>query len=251
MKKYNPHSIPPPLPQNKSMKYRLCPGHPGYAVSDKGIVLSCRQSGSWKRRKLHKARYGYMSIAVDSKTYQVHRFVLEAFAGPCPEGMECRHLDGNPANNSLDNLRWGTRQENVDDKQRHGTQIRGEKTCNAVLTEDLVIELRKRAISQGNRSLAREYGLTEGAVTNAIRGRTWGHLPGAISKPHGNFTLTKDTVIELRKLATSYTNGALARKFNLSPNTVHAAVSGATWKHLPGAIKKRPGRKPKAMEHCA
>src|SRR5688572_6260712 len=51
----------------------------------------------------------------------IHHLVLEAFVGPCPEGMECRHVDGSPPNNRLDNLSWGTHVENEADKRRHGT----------------------------------------------------------------------------------------------------------------------------------
>jgi hypothetical protein len=249
MKKYNPHSIPPPFPKENSIVYRLCPGHPGYAISDNGIVISCRQSGYWKKRKLIKTRLGYYDVCLeDRKQYRVHRLVLEAFIGPCPKGMECRHIDGKPTNNRLENLAWGTRKENIQDKLLHKTQPRGENTCNAVLTEFQVLELRKQAITQSNRSLARKYNLTSGVVTSAIKGKTWAHLPGWVSKPQGNFSLTEEIVLELRRLAATYTNRSLARKFNLSFNTVHAAVSGVTWKHLPGAIKKSPGRKRKEIE---
>ena len=30
----------------------------------------------------------------------VHKLVLLAFVGPRPKGMQCRHLDGDPGNNS-------------------------------------------------------------------------------------------------------------------------------------------------------
>lgn len=50
----------------------------------------------------------------------VHRIVLEAFVGPCPEGMEGCHNDGNPGNNRVGNLRWDTRSANHFDKMRHG-----------------------------------------------------------------------------------------------------------------------------------
>jgi hypothetical protein len=52
----------------------------------------------------------------------VHRLVLEAFVGPCPIGMQCRHFpDPNPANCNLKNLQWGTPMENTEDKRVHGT----------------------------------------------------------------------------------------------------------------------------------
>ena len=55
-----------------------------------------------------------------SRIFRVHRLVLEAFVGPCPNGLEARHLDGNPANNNRNNLCWGTPAENTEDKRKHG-----------------------------------------------------------------------------------------------------------------------------------
>lgn len=57
----------------------------------------------------------------------VHRLVLEAFVGPCPEGMEACHWDGDPTNNRLENLRWDTRSENHRDAARHGTHFSTQK----------------------------------------------------------------------------------------------------------------------------
>lgn len=57
---------------------------------------------------------------------------MAAFAGPCPEGLEVRHLDGDPANNRLTNLCYGTHSENVQDSLRHGTHAQARKDhCNA------------------------------------------------------------------------------------------------------------------------
>lgn len=61
----------------------------------------------------------------------VHRLVLLAFRGPCPQGMEGCHRNGNPADNRLTNLRWGTPSSNVLDSVRHGTHWQTRKThCN-------------------------------------------------------------------------------------------------------------------------
>lgn len=51
----------------------------------------------------------------------VHRLVLEAFVGPCPPGMETRHLNGNPKDNRLENLAWGSATENAQDTKDHGS----------------------------------------------------------------------------------------------------------------------------------
>ena len=38
---------------------------------------------------------------------------MEAFVGPRPEGNEVLHLNGNPSDNRLENLKYGTRRENI------------------------------------------------------------------------------------------------------------------------------------------
>lgn len=60
--------------------------------------------------------------------YRVSRLVCAAWHGPCPEGMECRHLDDNKLNNTPSNLRWGTRSENTYDKVRNGRHPMASRT---------------------------------------------------------------------------------------------------------------------------
>lgn len=62
------------------------------------------------------------------RTCLIHHLVLEAFVGPRPQGCECRHLDGNPTNNILTNLVWGTHVENMRDRARHGTHDKARRT---------------------------------------------------------------------------------------------------------------------------
>lgn len=77
---------------------------------------------------------GYQQVSLfrdgSRRSFTVHHLVLTAFIGDRPDGMLCRHIDGNPANNVLDNLRWGTPSENMRDKRRHGTDHNVNKaTC--------------------------------------------------------------------------------------------------------------------------
>ena len=99
------------------------PGFPGYTIVRDGRVWSHKTSKILKPSKISK--YGHLCIALcnNGKMHRrlVHRLVLETFVGPCPDGLECRHLDGNPANNRVENLRWGTRIENIRDQSRHKT----------------------------------------------------------------------------------------------------------------------------------
>lgn len=74
-------------------------------------------------------RYGHVLVTLrtpEGKQVQrhIHTLVLEAFVGPCPEGLECRHLDGDAGNNRLTNLRWGSRMENQKDRRFHEKEAR-------------------------------------------------------------------------------------------------------------------------------
>lgn len=59
---------------------------------------------------------------------QVHRLVLEAFVGPCPQGMTCLHYNDVADDNRLENLRWGTYSDNMYDCVRNGNHHCANKT---------------------------------------------------------------------------------------------------------------------------
>ena len=95
-----------------------------YQVSNDGIVLSVISGGlilkHYVRVTGHLA-YGLSDANGKAHMRYGHRLVLEAFVGPRPPGRECCHRDGNPANNHVSNLYWGTSAENRQDSIRHGT----------------------------------------------------------------------------------------------------------------------------------
>ena len=78
----------------------------------------------------HRGGYKLINLSRDGhrKSATVHKLVLEAFVGTAPSGMEACHADGDPANNRLDNLRWGTSTENNFDIVRHGNHYQSNKT---------------------------------------------------------------------------------------------------------------------------
>lgn len=100
-----------------------------YEVSDHGRVRSLDRITSHgnrlrgrvlKERPLPNGRprvtLAHNATTIDAYTY---RLVLESFIGPCPPGMEALHWDDDHNNNHLDNLRWGTRTDNMRDMSRN------------------------------------------------------------------------------------------------------------------------------------
>ena len=107
-----------------------------YMVSDQGRVWSKermvrhgrgpglrKHAGRMLKLGRKPAGYPIVSHAVAPGVVRhlyVHRLVLEAFVGPCPEGHVARHLDDDKENNHLSNLSWGSESENAHDKIRNG-----------------------------------------------------------------------------------------------------------------------------------
>lgn len=56
------------------------------------------------------------------------RLMLLTFVGQPKPGQVCRHLDDDPTNNALGNLRWGTQSENMHDKVANGLHWGSNKT---------------------------------------------------------------------------------------------------------------------------
>lgn len=79
----------------------------------------------------HRAGHLYVHLARVGRKVRVlpvHRLVLAAFVGPCPDGTEGCHWDGDPSNNHISNLYWGTKSQNTYDRIRHGTHNQARKT---------------------------------------------------------------------------------------------------------------------------
>ena len=107
-----------------------------YRVSNQGRVMSLDRLDSWGRSIKGKilrlsggGRYPMVGLCKDGKIThkRVHRLVLEAFEGPCPDGMEACHRNDIPTDNRIDNLYWGSPSENKLDlvkNNRHHNAIK-------------------------------------------------------------------------------------------------------------------------------
>ncbi len=153
---------------------RSIPGYADYTVTRQGEIFSYKWN---KRRRLEPtiSASGYRTVECDSVSQPVGRWVLLAFVGSCPAECEMLHKNGNRLDDRLKNLRWGSRQENINDRQRHGTQCQGVEHPRARLTAAQVRVLREayRSKTRTIADLAREYGVGYYTASNAARGRSY------------------------------------------------------------------------------
>lgn len=91
------------------------PGYDGfYQISNHGQVYSHKSKRIIKGSTLY-AGYQYVNLCNNgvSKNISIHRLVACAFI-PNPDNLPVvHHIDENPQNNSVSNLKWCTQKENV------------------------------------------------------------------------------------------------------------------------------------------
>ncbi len=157
-------------------------------MGDNGLVWTRKVRGSgtkmgtWRELIPTPSRnpnYLRVGLSKDNKqtSFLVSNLVLMAFEGPCPEGMECCHNNGDSRDNRLSNLRWGTPKENGEDRVTHGTTARGSRNHKAKLTEQDVVEIR-RLRSKGVRqiTLCRHFNVSDGTMSLICRNKIWKHV---------------------------------------------------------------------------
>jgi len=159
-----------------------------YSVSDRGRIRRDKATrmnpvGSIVRTPVDQRGYPMCSIRGHTgkfTTKRVHVMVLEAFAGPRPEGYISRHLDGNPSNNNVSNLRWGTYRENSADTKRHGRATTGENHPFCRLTEAKVRMIRVlwEARVFPRCEIAEVFGISDAHVSGICNGTFWKEVEG-------------------------------------------------------------------------
>jgi len=126
--------------------------------------------GNGRITRLQVTLYG---LDYSRENIGIGSLVLRTWVGPCPEGMECCHNDGNYMNNYIDNLRWDTRRNNHIDKFKHGTMH------TVKHSKEIVLEIRKLFDSREYKEwdLVEKFNIPISTISHIVHRRTWKHLP--------------------------------------------------------------------------
>ena len=130
----------------------------------------------WKRGRVGKGYGAYYPNGKGSQRY-AHIVAVEKDGREVPDGLVVMHTCDNPPCVNPAHLVVDTQRENLLDMQRKGrkVQVRREGHPRAKLTEEQVVEIRKRyptrAVSV--RVMAREYGISHVQLMRVAKGRAW------------------------------------------------------------------------------
>lgn len=157
---------------------REIPGFPGYVIQRDGRVFSAkhRKIGLREVRQQRSAKgYIYVGLCLRGRKLnrRIHRLLLEAFVGPS-NGLWGLHRNDDRSDNRLENLYWGTPQDNTNDAANHGLLKHGGRHPMRRLSAEQVLEIRSRYTSgETCKHLASEYGVSTSTTQRVAMRTSW------------------------------------------------------------------------------
>ena len=167
-------------------RWEQIPNYEGwYDISDFGRVKRVKASmgavvGRILKQQINQHGYymSHLSKKNEDRLLATHRLVILAFVGPCPDGKQVNHIDGDKTNNRVDNLEYVTPSENIRHAYRMGlASNQGERSSGNKLIEDNVHEIR-RLLLKGytRRAIAPLFNVSHQTITDISTGKSWFYL---------------------------------------------------------------------------
>jgi hypothetical protein len=154
------------------MEWRAIPGWP-YEASDTGEVRNSRTGLVLRQKKNTRSGKAYLYVTLCDAPRKfggaVHRLVLMAFDRMPRDGEEADHIDREPSNNRLENLRWLTVRENRDQR----IIPRADNHRSAKLSWSDVVRIRHIDDPAHDVRLAELLGVSRETVRDARNGKQW------------------------------------------------------------------------------
>lgn len=229
----------------------------GTLKTDKDGAKYWRPVLSWPTNKYGHRSFNYHGSG-RKKMRSVAVLIATLFHGPRPKGMEVCHNNGVASDNRAENLRWDFKINNVADKYKHGTMPLGTKVWTAKLTDELVLDMRNSARIDRLTvaECARLHKLTHDAASDAITGKSWAHVPGAlcdneiarasnVGSHNPSAKLTEVLVFEMRTKTREFgwTISTAAETYGVTPSNALAVLTGKTWRLAGGPLLKPNNRR--------
>jgi hypothetical protein len=176
LKPDNDRAMPSARAATPSVEWRQIVGYEGlYDVSNDGRVRNAR-----RMRELSPVAdtCGYPTVKLCRNNletrYSIHRLVCRAFRGIPFAGAQVAHLNGNPADNRAENLKWVTCAENNSHKAIHGTRQIGARNGRSKYTGktiETVREMHRGGFSE--KKIAELTGVSKSHVHRVVAWETW------------------------------------------------------------------------------
>jgi len=158
------------------------PNHYGYFIDKEGTGVWTMRKGSLK--KLNVFLWGgspksYRSVLFTDNSkkvkHKIGKLVLETFVSARPEGNVVRHGIKGKLVDSLDNLKWGTPQQNIEDQYTQNEILRGEDNPMAKLN-NFQVRLIRRSFDEiycPAKYLSMVFNISSAVISQIMTNRKW------------------------------------------------------------------------------
>lgn len=157
-----------------------------YQISNRGRVKSLPRNGTCSREKIltpHRDSKGSYNVSLSKngirKMAYIHRLVAETFI-PNPNNYpDVFHIDGNLANNAVENLYWCTHQFILNQLRLVGKikNDRGTNNPNTKLTDNDILFIRSVYVrgdsNLGLTALAKQFKVAKSTISYIVNNKTY------------------------------------------------------------------------------
>lgn len=190
-------------------------------------------------------RQGYGRIG---STATAHRRSYEYYKGKIPKGMCVCHICDVPLCVNPSHLFLGTHKDNSQDAVSKGRQAKGSKIRTSILTEELVLQIRKMRLSgKEYKEIADYFNVCWGTVCGICNNREWTHVdlgeeckkfPQIRKTTKGeqrhNSKIDDEKVCKIRiMLQQGIAGKEIAKLFGVHDTIISRIKNGKIWKHIP------------------
>lgn len=219
----------PPVPPKRSLRERFSEK---YRIDER--------TGCWLwTGAVEGGGYGVIWVNETRRAGRAHRVSHELHVGPIPDGAFVCHSCDTPRCVNPDHLWLGDATDNMRDMYSKGRDNpqKGDEHKDAVLTEKDVRAIRRdvRRWGRSHADVAREYGVTAGAILSAVAGVTWSHVdywPEDAYAERGK-KLNPQAVIVIRHMARAGRKlQDLADAYGIHYQTAYRVAAGLRWSHV-------------------
>jgi hypothetical protein len=180
--------------------------------------------------KSYRDKFGYKKVSLYKKAKQkglfVHRLLGQAFICNTENKPHINHIDHNKKNNSLDNLEWVTRSENIKKAYEFGKMLKGELSPAASLSNSQACNIIVLLQVRSPKIVSIMTGVRKEIVRAIYRRLSWNHMSEHVSflKPEKTikkFTQKEVVRIKNHKISKSDRISDLATELKCCPTAIY------------------------------